>query len=121
MKPGRLQIRGLYSDLHADFAAKVERRSLLAASQLSEPSGQGLETVELAIRTTMTSCWSGSWDSARGHRGPMLRPRPSGRLHRLPGEYRHAQGGLAEVSSSGNFVVWDVDAVNVTAGMGREG
>ena len=70
MKPGRLQIRGLYSDLHADFAAKVERRSLLAASQLSEPSGQGLETVELAIRTTMTSCWSGSWDSARAIAAP---------------------------------------------------
>ncbi|MHB1526416.1 MAG: hypothetical protein ACYCZN_09075 [Candidatus Dormibacteria bacterium] len=65
---------GLYEEAQAEFQADVARLSQLAARQLIEPSGLGLEVAELAIRTAMLKLGSGLLervlDLDPGHRGP---------------------------------------------------
>ena len=67
---------GLFADLQAEFHREVGRLSQLAAIQLGEPAGRGLETVELAICTAVTKLGGGLLERLLAldpdHRGPRV-------------------------------------------------
>ena len=67
---------GLFADLQAEFHAEVARLSALAAAQLGDPGGDGLRTVELAIRTAMLKLGGSLLEDLlavdTGHRGPRV-------------------------------------------------
>ena len=67
--------RGLYEEVEAEFAAEVSRLSELAVRSLGS-TGEGMEAVELAIRTAMTrlgaSLLGQLLATDTGHRGPRI-------------------------------------------------
>ena len=69
------QIRGLYDQVAAEFAAEVDRLAELATRSLGSP-GEGLAAMELAIRTAMTQLGASLLGrllaADTGHRGPRI-------------------------------------------------
>ncbi len=72
----RLRKWGLFGDLQARFASEVERLAALTTATLTGSPGDGLATVELAIRTAMTNLGASLLEDllamGTGHRGPRI-------------------------------------------------